>query len=223
MERRGVARFPGTRGRIPNFVGAEAAAERLAGLESWRSARTIKANPDSPQLPVRARALGEGKRVYMAVPRLRDEQPFLLLDPERLEVAPRKAASISGASRHGIPVGIGEVPHLDLVVSGTVAADRRGARVGKGGGYADLELAILIEAGAIDDRTTIATTVHPIQVLDKHLPETEHDLRLDRIVTPEETISCRRSRRPAGILWDQLEDDRIEAIPVLRSLRRATR
>lgn len=218
MERRGVSRFPGPRGRIPNFVGAEAAAERLATLQGWREAEAIKANPDSPQLPVRTRALAEGKRVYMAVPRLREKHPFLVLDPERLDVAPRRAASISGASRHGIPVGVDEVPHLDLVVCGTVAADRRGARVGKGGGYADLELAILTEAGAIDERTMIVTTVHPVQVVDGRLPETAHDVRVDRIVTPDRTISCRRTSRPPGILWDQLDEARIEAIPVLRRL-----
>jgi 5-formyltetrahydrofolate cyclo-ligase len=53
----GVARFPGAANRISNFVGAEAAADRLRGTPEWRSARTIKSNPDSAQLPVRQRAL----------------------------------------------------------------------------------------------------------------------------------------------------------------------
>ena len=75
LERERVARFPGARGRIPNFLGADAAAERLASLPEWRDARVIKANPDMPQLPVRRRALAEGKTVFMAVPRLRDEKP----------------------------------------------------------------------------------------------------------------------------------------------------
>lgn len=48
---------PGVHGRIPAFVGAEAAADRLAALPVWRSARVIKAVPDKAQLPVRARAL----------------------------------------------------------------------------------------------------------------------------------------------------------------------
>jgi 5-formyltetrahydrofolate cyclo-ligase len=64
-----VARFPGAAGRIPNFTGAEAAAERLRELPEWQRARTLKANPDSAQLPVRQRALQDGKTVYMAVPR----------------------------------------------------------------------------------------------------------------------------------------------------------
>lgn len=36
MEVRGVARFPGTKGRIPNFVGAERAALQLESLPVWR-------------------------------------------------------------------------------------------------------------------------------------------------------------------------------------------
>ncbi|MGH2686827.1 MAG: 5-formyltetrahydrofolate cyclo-ligase, partial [Actinomycetota bacterium] len=53
----GVARFPGAHGRIPNFDGASDAAARLAELDEWRRAATVKGNPDMPQLPVRTRAL----------------------------------------------------------------------------------------------------------------------------------------------------------------------
>src|SRR2546423_11788521 len=70
-----ATRFPGPEGRIPNFVGAEAAAERLRGTDVWRAAATLKANPDSPQWPVRQRALEDGKLVFMAVPRLAEEEP----------------------------------------------------------------------------------------------------------------------------------------------------
>ena len=50
-----AARFPGARNRISNFVGAEAAAERLRATAEWARAATLKANPDSAQLPVRQR------------------------------------------------------------------------------------------------------------------------------------------------------------------------
>ena len=63
------------------------------------------------------------------------------------------------------------------------------------------------------------TTVHPLQVLDRRLPETEHDFRVDLIVTPEEVIRCRRVRRPPGILWDHLDEKRIGSIPALADLR----
>jgi 5-formyltetrahydrofolate cyclo-ligase len=93
-----VARFPGAVGRIPNFTGAEAAAQRLRDQPAWRGAATLKANPDSAQLPVRQRALEDGKTVYMAVPRLAEADPFFALDPDHLSESPRKAASIRGAA-----------------------------------------------------------------------------------------------------------------------------
>jgi 5-formyltetrahydrofolate cyclo-ligase len=38
LQEEGAARFPGARGRIPNFRGAEAAAQRLAELPEWQAA-----------------------------------------------------------------------------------------------------------------------------------------------------------------------------------------
>ena len=214
-----VAGFPGAHGRIPNFTGAGDAARLLAGLPEWAAADAIKANPDMPQLPVRAAALVDEKLVYMAVPRLRDASPFLLLDPARLAVAPRKAASIKGSSTHGLPVGLDDLPHIDLIVCGTVAVNRAGARIGKGGGYSDLEFAIGTEAVRIDDDTVIVTTVHDVQMVDDNLPETAHDFRVDIIVTPSEVIRCDRAPRPPGIIWSDLDDDKIAEIPVLAAWR----
>jgi 5-formyltetrahydrofolate cyclo-ligase len=90
-------------------------------------------------------------------------------------------------------------------------------RVGKGGGFSDLELGLLAERGLIDGRTTIVTTVHPLQVLDEELPEADHDFRVDYVVTPDEVIRCPRAPRPRGILWDRLDPERREEIPALAS------
>jgi 5-formyltetrahydrofolate cyclo-ligase len=219
----GVARFPGPDGRIPNFVGAEAAAERLRELDEWRAAASVKANPDSPQLPVRQRALEDGKTVFMAVPRLAGEEPFLRLDPASLRVPPRQAASIKGASLHGQLVALDELEPVDLAVVGCVAVAADGARIGKGGGFSDLEYALAWEAGLIDERTVMVTTVHERQVLDVgRIRETDHDFRLDLIVTPERVLDCRGGRRRSatpGIRWDELTQEKIDSIPILRHLR----
>jgi 5-formyltetrahydrofolate cyclo-ligase len=189
LTRRRVARFPGAVGRIPNFVGAEAAARRLAESPAWQAARVVKCNPDAPQLPVRVLALKHGKRVFMAVPRLRDERCFLELDPRRLAGRERAAASIRGAGRLGTPTRPKDMPKIELIVAGSVAVRRDGARIGKGGGFSDLELA--------------------------------HDIPLDLIVTPDETIRCpRRHRRPRGIVWSALTDEKIAEVPLLARLAR---
>jgi 5-formyltetrahydrofolate cyclo-ligase len=218
-----VARFPGAAGRIPNFVGAEAAADRLRRLPEWLRARTVKANPDSAQLPVRQAALEDGKTVYMAVPRLASPEPFFLLDPEHLSDTPRRAASIRGASRSARRVAVSDLRPVDLVVTGCVAAGEDGARLGKGGGFADLEYALAVAAGLVEPDTPVFTTVHELQVRPVGtLPSVAHDVPLDLVVTPERVIDCRRRRgpRPAhGIAWDELTDEKISSIPLLARLR----
>jgi 5-formyltetrahydrofolate cyclo-ligase len=218
-----VARFPGAEGRIPNFTGAEAAAERLRARPEWRTASALKANPDSPQLPVRQRALEDGKTVYMAVPRLAAPEPFFALDPDHLSEPPRKAASISGATRSARRVTLAGLSPVDLVVMGSVAAAEDGARLGKGGGFADLEFALATAAGLIGPQTTCVTTVHDLQVLPAGtIPLTDHDVPVDLIVTPERVIDCRPrhgTRPSAAIRWEDLTEEKIAAIPLLAAQR----
>ena len=218
-----VARFPGAAGRIPNFTGAETAAERLRATPAWQAAATVKANPDAAQWPVRQRALEDGKTVYMAVPRLAGPEPFFALDPAHLSEPPRQAASISGASRSARRVTLAELSPVDLVVMGSVAAGEDGARLGKGGGFADLEYALASAAGLIGPRTVTVTTVHELQVRAAGtIPLTGHDVLVDFIVTPERVIDCRARhgpRPPAGICWEDLTEEKIAAIPLLSALR----
>ena len=220
LEDSGEARFPfPPHGRIPNYAGAKAAAERLQDTEAWERAATLKANPDAPQLPVRRAALRAGKTVYMAVPRLRDEECFIELDPERLDDYDA-ATTVSGAPEHGRQVGPEAVSGVDLVVCGSVAVTEDGARVGKGEGYSDLEYAVLTELGLVDAGTPVATTVHERQVVDDAVPVDPHDVPLDLVVTPDRTVETETPyERPEGVDWDALSDERIAEIPVLQNRR----
>ena len=220
LRTRRAARFPfPLEDRIPNFVGAEKAAARVAELPEWKRARRLKMNPDSPQRPLRLRALREGKTVFMAVPRLRDEKCFIRLDPAKLGKDLAEASSIGGATDLGEPVTPAELGHIDLVVAGSVAVNPHGARVGKGGGYSDLEWALARELELVDDDTPVLTTVHELQILTAAIPMTTHDVPVGLIVTPERVIRVRRRRRtPRGIEWAALTDVQIAAMPVLRRL-----
>ncbi len=226
LKEAGAARFPGAEGRIPNFVGAEAAAERLRGTEAWVSAVTVKSNPDAPQWPVRQRALEDGKTLFMAVPRLADPRPFFRLDPERLRTTPRKASSIKGASAAGHKVDLADLDPVDLVVTGCVAVGEDGVRLGKGGGFSDLELALAAAAGLVGTETVVVTTVHDLQVRPPGtVPCTDHDVAVDVVVTPTRVIRARRrGRRPVPrVRWEELTDEKVAAIPLLASLRERQR
>ncbi|OYR43262.1 5-formyltetrahydrofolate cyclo-ligase [Halorubrum sp. Hd13] len=240
------ARFPfPPHDRIPNFAGADAACERLTETAEWADAAALKCNPDAPQLPVRRAALRAGKTVYVAQPRLRDPNPFLRLDPDELAGSDHDATdrptvddatTVSGISTHGTPVAPEDVPHVDLVVAGSVAVTTDGARIGKGEGYSDLEWGVLRELDAVTDQTTVATTVHELSVIDgpesalagdlgdergaapsPSLPAPDaHDVPLDLIVTPERTVRTETPyERPSGIDWDELDSERLDEIPVL--------
>ena len=96
-------------------------------------------------------------------------------------------------------------------------------RLGKGGGFADLEYALASAAGLIGPGTLVVTTVHELQVRPAGaIPVTGHDIPVDLVVTPERIIDCRpgRGARPAAaICWPELTEDKIAAIPLLTALR----
>ncbi len=218
LEERGVARFPfPPHDRIPNFEGAGAAAERLAATDAWAAAGTVKANPDAPQLPVRRAALRAGKTLYVAVPRLREAKPFLELDPNRIDDYDA-ATTVSGIGEYGRPVDPEAMPDVDLIVSGSVAVTADGVRIGKGEGYSDLEFALLCEFDAVDDDTTVATTVHERQVVET-APTDAHDVPVDLVVTPERTVRTDGGEeRPDGVDWAAMSDERRAEMPVLERL-----
>lgn len=219
MEASGAARFPGAWDRIPNFEGAGEAASGLRSTTLWKGARTLKCNPDSPQQPVRLAALEDGKNVYMATPRLRQERCFIELNPKKIRDK-GFASTIKGAFKLGRPVRPSELPVIDFVVAGSVAVNRDGARLGKGGGYSDLEFALASEYGKIHADTTIVTTVHPLQIIEEPIQMTPHDIPVDFIITPSEIVETATGyARPQGIDWGLVSEVMLAEIPVLRQLK----
>ncbi|MEE8198386.1 MAG: 5-formyltetrahydrofolate cyclo-ligase [Thermoplasmata archaeon] len=219
LETEGVARFPWpAKGRIPNFDGSREAAEELSELDVWADARAIKTNPDSPQRWARRLALLAGKVLYMAVPRLTQVEAFVELDPRRLD-SPERAATIKGALALGKPVHPKRVPPIDLVLTGSVAVDSQGGRLGKGGGYSDLEYALGRTFGFVQEATPIATTVHPLQLVRGAIPMLQHDIPVDFVAFPDQVIPTKSTHiRPEGIDWDLLPEAKVKAIPSLRGL-----
>jgi 5-formyltetrahydrofolate cyclo-ligase len=181
MERLGVATFPlPCKGRIPNFLGAEAAAEKLRQLEEWKKAKVIFVNPDSPQRKVRENALKDGKTLIMASPRLK--KGFILINPADVKGKEHLASTIKGAFKFGVELQ--DFPKPDLIVEGSVAVDLQGRRLGKGHGYGDTEIEILKRKFG---QIPVATTVHDMQIVEK-VPFEEKDEEVSIIVTPTKTI-----------------------------------
>ncbi len=181
LEDKEVARFPlPVKDRIPNFEGSEKAAERVRELPEWKKAKAIEANPDYPQHKVREFALKDGKTVIMASPRLK--AGFLKLDPEKVKGKESFATTIKGAFIFG--ERLDKIPQVDLKITGSVAVDENGKRLGKGGGFGDRGV------GNLKEKYTdlpVITTVHNLQIVG-NVPVEKWDQKVDIIVTPTKTV-----------------------------------
>ncbi|XP_074406881.1 methenyltetrahydrofolate synthase domain-containing protein isoform X3 [Zonotrichia albicollis] len=142
------------------------------------------------------------------------------VDPDKpLEGA--RLAALQGVRDFSVPVGLYSKAQVDLVVVGSVAVSEKGWRIGKGEGYADMEYAMMVSMGAVQEDTPVVTIVHDCQVLD--IAEEllgDHDLTVDYILTPTRTIQthCKRPK-PRGIMWHKVSSEMLGKIPILKTLR----
>ncbi|MBM7704300.1 5-formyltetrahydrofolate cyclo-ligase [Metabacillus iocasae] len=202
--------------RIPNFKGAEQATKHIIAMDVYKEANVVKVNPDSPQLPLRAQVLRDGKMLLIPTPRLKDG--FVQIKPEWVPKGEeRKAASLKHMNSYGKVLALSEMPQIDLIVVGSVAMHRDGRRLGKGEGYADREYAIIRELG--NRAVPVITSVHSTQVVEDDIPRDPYDLTADWIVTEEGLIETKTPyEKPTGILWEHVTEEEKQAMPVLQDV-----
>lgn len=125
LEDKDLAQFPRpVHHRIPNFIGADDAAERLATLPEFQEAKMVKVNPDTPQRQVRHLVLENGKTLLTPQPRLRTG--FFSTLKTGTEAIPsdlpiEQLTSSKGAAKNGTPITLYEKYTVDLVVVGSTA------------------------------------------------------------------------------------------------------
>jgi 5-formyltetrahydrofolate cyclo-ligase len=188
LEAEGVARFPPPCfGHVPNFEGSDKAAQNVRLLTEWKEAEVVFVNPDFAQQKVREYALLDGKLLVVASPKLK--HGYVVVDPAKGRGSESHASTIRGAFGLGKIVDLIEMPRPDLLVEGSVAIDLDGNRLGKGGGYGDVEMRTLkTEFGLMP----VITTVHEMQVV-QNVPFEGKDEKVSIIVTPKGVIRVSRS------------------------------
>lgn len=182
LEESGQGRFPfPLKGRIPNFAGSDRAAGRLAELDAFRRASVVFCAPDWAVKSARDLVLSEGKTLAFAMPHM---TAFLQMR------GAGRPTSIRAMSRAGEPL----TERVDLKVSGCVAVDLKGNRIGKGSGYGDQEVAKLRAWGLLPEGPfPFVALCHPLQLFDdlSHLAD-PHDVAVTAVCTPEEAIPTAR-------------------------------
>nr|GMC52553.1 5-formyltetrahydrofolate cyclo-ligase-like protein COG0212 [Ipomoea batatas] len=224
MEAQNIAQFPRpVHHRIPNFVGASVAADKLSELEAFKAANLMKIEGTKLLRICMPFAYAGGKTLLTPQPRLRTGF-FSVLESHMLSPGTIKEACTSaGVAKYGRPIGLDEKIRVDLIVIGSVAVDpRTGARLGKGEGFAELEYGMLRYMGAIDDSTPIVTSVHDQQLVDD-IPVEKlliHDVPVDIICTPTQVIFTNTPiPKPQGIYWEKLSPEKLSQVRILRELK----
>jgi 5-formyltetrahydrofolate cyclo-ligase len=162
-----------------------AIAERVMSLVAVRSAGTVMAfwsfgsEVDTAELIERLHAAG--KRVVL--PRVEGRDVVAVV----FEPGDPTAAASFGAMEP-TRADVVDPAAIEVVIAPGVAFDRRGARVGYGGGFYDRFLR------AVRPGVLVIAVAFGVQVVEQ-VPRAEHDRPVDLVVTEDEVIAMRGSAR----------------------------
>lgn len=91
----------------------------------------------------------------------------------------------------GVRLGVGAVEAADLVLVPALAVDRRGRRLGRGGGSFDRALARRLSVGSAG---LVLAVVHDDEVIDE-VPVEPHDCSVDGVLTPSGVALYRQATK----------------------------
>ncbi|MCK4413868.1 MAG: hypothetical protein KAY32_10005 [Candidatus Eisenbacteria sp.] len=221
LTREGVALFPGAYGRTPRFRGQDRGIALLRDLPVWHAARRILVQPDLGLEQVRRQVLADGRTLI--VPDLSRTEPGWILEVAPGEPLPAFGLGVPGraaketAAQHYLR-GSATAP-VDLLIVGAVAVDRRGTRIGRGLGSADLVYALGRDRGFVRPETPVVVLVHPLQFFDEHTDREPTDLPIDIVVTPAEVVAVQAVvMRPKGLHPRMITPERLGRFPGLRRI-----
>ena len=194
-------------------------AEQLRRQDLYRQARSVFATPAALLHQIRMNCLLDGKKLVMPSPGLKDG--FFCIKPHTVPFRQLgMAMTESGLRRFGRRLQPGEKLAIDLLLTGALAVDREGGRLGNGTGYFDLSCAILSANGWLADDPHILAVVDRTQQVTEPLPREPWDVTMTGVVTIE---GCYRfgdqGRKEYPIFWQQLAAGRIKKITPLWQLR----
>jgi 5-formyltetrahydrofolate cyclo-ligase len=195
------------------------AAEKLRTLQEYRDTATVFATPDKALLQARINCLVDGKSLIMPGPSIRDG--FFLVPAHRVAFKDLSAAvSYKGLEKYGKLLKNNAMPGLSvrLLLTGSLAVDPGGGRLGDGKGFFDLCCALLQELGALQQDRAVFTFIREEQISRDPLPQDTWDIKMSGAVTPARIITFDPPVQKAAILWDLLTMDRIRRIDPLWKL-----
>ena len=164
-------------------IAGEAAARHAAGLPEWKQSKTVCLYASCGREPATEAllrlALAEGKRLLL--PRVEDDGVVRVRAVTDLSTLECSALGIP-EPRTSDPLA--EIATAGLVLVPGVGFDRRGHRLGHGGGHYDRLLA------GLPRRVFLLGHAHAFQMVGL-IPTEPHDVKVRAVVTPQGVVRCR--------------------------------
>jgi 5-formyltetrahydrofolate cyclo-ligase len=210
---------------IPDYEGSDACADRLLGQWGSDSDESWFVTPDNNLDPLRERLVDRSRPFTMPTYGIR--RGFLRLEPGDVpEGQAPFASTLDGMNRFASVIELATMeatlPVVDCMVTGASLVTPDGLRMGKGHGFFDLEWAMLLEVGLVDEDTDVIAVVHDVQVLEDVAGQelaADHDTIVDAVVTPSRVIEIDGAPpKPSGIRWPLLDLETVQAMPPLETL-----
>lgn len=197
------------------------AAQKLRAVQAYREAATVFATLSEPLHQARINCLVDGKDLVMPGPSIR--AGFYLLPARSLpfrELAP--AVTGKGIVQKGRLLKIKDLAGLSvaLLLTGSLAVDEKGGRIGDGHGFFDLCCALLGEFGALPEDWRALTFIREDQLAAEPLPQDDWDIKMAGAVTPAGIHAFEVPVQRPRIFWEALSLDRIRRIDPLWRLYR---
>lgn len=192
-------------------------AERLRRISVYREAKTILMMPSPLLFQARINCLLDGKNLIMPSPALKTGfyrvKPFAIAFPDLAYGTSLKGISMFGKK---MPEKQLKNAEIDLALTGCVALDRQGRRLGEGTGFFDLSMGVFAEYGGVTDETPVGCVLGPDQLSEAELSSDAWDVGVDFMVMADRDMPI---SRPDGLLprldWQVLSKKQIRKMDPL--------
>jgi 5-formyltetrahydrofolate cyclo-ligase len=194
-------------------------AEKLRRASEYRQATCIFVTPSPLLQHIRINCLMDGKQLVMPSSGLRDG--FFQITPHTVPFNRLgRAVTERGLKEFGSMLQPEVMAKIDMLLTGAVAVNPEGQRLGSGTGYFDLSCGLLAALGALAEHRYIAAVINRQHLVNMAMPVDPWDVEMNGILTEEGLQPARPpSHRILQIFWSQLSPERIKRINPLFTLR----
>ncbi len=203
-------------GCAPPPTSAGKIAERLRRRPEYRVAKTIFMMPSPLLFQARINCLLDGKVLVMPSPALKlgfyRVKPFAIPFPDLAYGTSLKGITLFGKKLRPKQM---QNSDIDLALTGCMAIDQKGRRLGEGTGFFDLSMGLLATLGGVNDKTAVGCVAGAEQMSEVDLPCDPWDVGVDFLLFQDQELNFERNEPLPAVDWQVLAKKQIRKIEPL--------